>query len=87
MTEKLFTGTLNKNQNKNKKIKPHFYHISTGLRGFVLHVDFSLMRKHAHEYTAVFHGCKNNNFQIKMGDLILICAQNIDCGYMLERRF
>ena len=36
------------------------------------------------QYTAIFHGCKNVNFQMKKCDLILIFAQNIDCWYMLE---
>ena len=31
-----------------------------------------------------FHGCKNDNFQMKNGDVFLIFAQNIDCGYTLE---
>ena len=36
------------------------------------------------QYTAIFHGCKNDNFQMKCFDIFLIFAQNIDCGYMLE---
>ena len=36
------------------------------------------------QYTAIFHGCKNDNFQIKIFDIFLIFAQNIDCGYTLE---
>ena len=36
------------------------------------------------QYTAIFHGCKNNNFQMKNCDVFLIFAQNIDCGYTLE---
>ena len=35
-------------------------------------------------YTAIFHGCKNNNFQMKNGDSFLIFVQNIDCVYTLE---
>ena len=31
-------------------------------------------------YSAIFHGCKKDNFQIK-NDIFLIFAQNIDCGY------
>ena len=30
------------------------------------------------QYTAIFHGCKNNNFQMKIFDIFLIFAQNID---------
>ena len=34
--------------------------------------------------TAIFHGCKNDYFQMKIFDIFLIFAQNIDCGYTLE---
>ena len=30
------------------------------------------------QYTAIFHGCKNDNFQMKIFDFFLIFAQNID---------
>ena len=36
------------------------------------------------QYTAIFHGCKNDNFQMKNYGVFLIFAQNIDCGYTLE---
>ena len=36
------------------------------------------------QYTAIFQGRKNDNFQMKNCDVFLIFAQNIDCGYMLE---
>ena len=36
------------------------------------------------QYTAIFHGCKNDNFQLKYFDYFHIFAQNIDCWYMLE---
>ena len=36
------------------------------------------------QYTAIFHGCKNVNFQMKNFHIFLIFAQNIDCGYSLE---
>ena len=36
------------------------------------------------QYTAIFHDCKNDNFQMKIFDIFLIFAQNIDCGYTLE---
>ena len=35
------------------------------------------------QYTAIFHGCKNDNFQMKTVDNFLSFSQNIDCGYML----
>ena len=36
------------------------------------------------QYTAIFHGCKNGNFQMKKCHSFLIFAQNIDCGCTLE---
>ena len=36
------------------------------------------------QYTSIFHGCKNVNFQMKNCDVFLTFAQNIDCGYTLE---
>ena len=36
------------------------------------------------QYTAIFLGCKNGNFQMKKCYIFLIFAQNIDCGYTLE---
>ena len=33
------------------------------------------------QYTAIFRGCKNVNFQMKYFNIFLIFAQNIDCGY------
>ena len=36
------------------------------------------------QYTAIFHGCKNDNFRMKIFDCFLFFAQNIDCGYTLE---
>ena len=36
------------------------------------------------QYTAIFHGSKNNNFQMKCFDIFAIFAQNIDCVYPLE---
>ena len=35
-------------------------------------------------YTAIFHGCKSDNFQMKNCHSFLNFAQNIDCGYTLE---
>ena len=35
------------------------------------------------QYTAIFHGCKNDNFQMKFFDIFLIFAQNIDCEAVL----
>ena len=36
------------------------------------------------QYIAIFHGCKNDNFQMKKCGFFLIFAQNIDRGYTLE---
>ena len=36
------------------------------------------------QYTEIFHGCKNDNFQLKFFDYFYIFAQNIDRGYTLE---
>ena len=36
------------------------------------------------QYTAIFHGFKNVNFQMKKFNIFLTFAQNIDCGYTLE---
>ena len=36
------------------------------------------------QHTAIFHGCKNDNFQLKFFfDYFHIFAQNIDCGYIV----
>ena len=44
---------------------------------------FSL-RKDAHAIHSDFHGCKNNNFQMKNCDIFLNFAVNNDRGYTLE---
>ena len=36
------------------------------------------------QYTAIFYGCKNHNFQMKKYDIFPIFAKNMDCGYTLE---
>ena len=35
------------------------------------------------QYTAIFHGCKNGNFQVTKCYIFLIFAHNMDCGYTL----
>ena len=42
------------------------------------------LRKHPMQYTVIFHGCKNDYFQMKNCDIFLIFARNIDRGYTLE---
>ena len=36
------------------------------------------------QYTTIFHGYINGDFQMKKCDIFLIFAQNIDHGYTLE---
>ena len=36
------------------------------------------------QYTVIFHGCKNDYFQMKNCGTFLNFAQNIDSGYTLE---
>ena len=43
-----------------------------------------ITKTHPCNITAIFHGSKDYNFQMKNCDSFLILAQNIDCGYMLE---
>ena len=39
------------------------------------------------QYTVIFHGCKNVNFQMKNYNIFLIFAQNINWWYTLVPRF
>ena len=41
-------------------------------------------KKLSMQYTEKKIGCKNENFHWKNFDILLIFAQNIDCGYTLE---
>ena len=36
------------------------------------------------QYTAIYHGYKNNYFQMKLCNIFHNFAQHIDCGYTLE---
>ena len=36
------------------------------------------------QYTAIFHSCKNVHFQMKISNIFLIYAQNIECVITLE---
>ena len=47
-----------------------------------LHPQYASMSM---QYTAIFRGCKNVHIQMKNFAIFLIFAQNIDCGYTLER--
>ena len=54
---------------------------------FVKNCSSSLVCHYANkpmQYTAIFHSCKNDNFQMKNCDDFHIFCSNIDCGYMLE---
>ena len=44
----------------------------------------SALRKLAHAINRDFLALKIENFQLKIFDVFLIFAQNIDCGYTLE---
>ena len=48
-----------------------------------LHFSISL-RKHAYSNILKISPPKNENFQIKISDIFLFSAQNLDCGYPLE---
>ena len=55
--------------------------------GLFVHKNVLLVLHYANmpmQYTAMFFGWKNVNFQMKNCDIFLIFAQNIDCGYTLE---
>ena len=43
------------------------------------------LRKYAYSNILKILPSKNENFQIKTSDIFHISAQNIDCGYSLER--
>ena len=43
------------------------------------------LRKHAYSNVLKILPPKNENFQRKKSDIFHISAQNIDCGYSLER--
>ena len=51
---------------------------------FVIFVTFIHYANTPMQYTAIFHGCKNGNFQMKKCEIFLIFAQNIDREYTLE---
>ena len=57
----------------------NFYQINTLFVPLIMHYANTPM-----QYAAIFHGCKNDNFQMKFFDIFHIFAQNIDCGYTLE---
>ena len=44
---------------------------------------FHSLRNKPMQYTAIFQGCKNDNFQMKKYDIFHIFAQNIDCAYIV----
>ena len=49
------------------------------MRSRALHYENTPM-----QYTAIFHGYKNDNFQLNFLDYFHIFAQNIYCGCTLE---
>ena len=53
------------------------------IENYLRTVDFSL-RKLAHAINRDFRAVKTEKFQLKIFDIFLIFAQNIDCEYTLE---
>ena len=51
--------------------------------GWVAHGEYITITGLILQYSAIFHSCKNDNFQMKNCDFFLIFAQNIDPGHML----
>ena len=51
------------------------YHFYSHNKRRIKHYDNTPM-----QYTAIFNGCKNDNFQMKNCDIFLLFAQNIDFG-------
>ena len=68
-------GLLCEEQNGFRKLRSCLDHLYT----LITHYANTPM-----QYTAIFHGYKNVNFQMKKYNIFLIFAQNIDCGYTLE---
>ena len=58
--------------------------IATKLFLYCLHLRGLHYANTPMQYTAIFHCCKNDNFQMKNCDIFFIFAQNIDRGYTLE---
>ena len=64
-------------------IKQSFIFFVQFLRSSVFR--FSLYENTPMQHTAIFHGCKNDNFQLILFITIFIfLLLNIDCGYTLE---
>ena len=49
-----------------------------------MHVGLSNYENMPMQHTENFLALKTENFQLKIFDIFLIFAQNIDCGYTLE---
>ena len=64
-------------KNLRTKVTPDF-HLTYSKNGGPHYANMSV------QYTAIFHGYKNDYFQMKNCNCFLIFAQNIDCGYTLE---
>ena len=58
--------------------KTRIWHMQTTKAEIINYENMSM------QYTVIFHGGKNDNFQIKKCNIFHIFAQNIDCGYTLE---
>ena len=63
---------------------PHFGSSFGVIPPFPDHCSNSHYENMPMQYTDIFKIVKNENFQLKIFDIFLIFAQNIDCGYTLE---
>ena len=64
-------------------------YLSSSEHAYTIYDDFYGCQKDHYDktpiqYTVIFHGCKNDYFQMKNCDIFLIFAQNIDRGNKLE---
>ena len=66
-------------------LKPHFYYISTGLRGSVLHGDFSLMRCRSFSLKRCVYEVVAKTTSSSVALILLVCEltlQNIKKVYL-----
>ena len=79
-----------------KKKSTEICHFSAVKNGCILHRRVFIMKKKVFQctpkhydnttmqYTAIFHSCKNYNFQMKNCYIFLIFAQKVDYWYMVK---
>ena len=54
------------------------------IKSRVMIIDVLHYENMSMQYTAIFHGCKSDNVQMKNCDMFLIFSQNINRGYTLD---